>query len=153
MTTDLSSKWKGIKHRLQQLKIQVQQTENVLAFSFIEVRTQNSCIYSEPCRNPNFLGANFCVLNSVLFVLVKLTTNSYIKTLFVVWLLQDSVLLRVWFRQVLLFYTVFKMLDFNAKYDMYYCELTPTRTIIFSSKGWICFFFIIEAGVITCMKI
>jgi hypothetical protein len=38
--------------------------------------------------------------------------------------------LRVWFRQVLLFYTVFKMLDFNAKYDMYYCELTPTRTII-----------------------
>lgn len=48
MSADVSTKWKAIKHRLQQLKIQVQQTENVLAFSFIEVRIQNSDIYSEP---------------------------------------------------------------------------------------------------------
>ncbi|CAG2222307.1 MDN1 [Mytilus edulis] len=36
MSSDRSEKWKNIKHRLQQLKVQVQQTENVLAFAFIE---------------------------------------------------------------------------------------------------------------------
>ena len=34
-------KWKAISHRLKQLKIQVQQTQNALAFSFIEVSREN----------------------------------------------------------------------------------------------------------------
>ena len=35
--SDTRGKWRGISRRLKQLKVQVQQTQNALAFSFIEV--------------------------------------------------------------------------------------------------------------------
>lgn len=38
ISSEMYDNWVNIKKRLQQLKLQVKQTENVLAFAFIEVR-------------------------------------------------------------------------------------------------------------------
>lgn len=47
---DKYKRWLDIRHRLQQLKIQIKQPESVLAFAFIEVG-QNMVIFSFPMLN------------------------------------------------------------------------------------------------------